>query len=80
MELTMLILSRKIGEEIILGDDIVIKVTETAKGSVKLGIEAPREMIILRGELREKIRKANQEASRQLDLDALHKLSTKLKK
>jgi carbon storage regulator len=76
----MLILSRKIGEEIILGDDIVIKVTETAKGSVKLGIEAPREMIILRGELREKIRQANQEASRQLDLDALHQLSSKLKK
>lgn len=76
----MLILSRKTGEEIILGNDIVIKITETGKGSVKLGIEAPKEMIILRGELKEKIRQSNEEASKLQNLDVLQQLSSKLKK
>ena len=48
----MLILTRKPGERLILGNgDIVIEVTEIRGGKVKIGIEAPRDVPILRSEL-----------------------------
>jgi len=47
----MLILSRKPGQRIIIGGGIVMHVTEVAGGKVRIGIEAPREVAILRGEL-----------------------------
>ena len=80
MELTMLILSRKVDEEIILGNDIVIKISQIAKGSVKIGIEAPKETLILRGELKEQIEQSNQKALIDTDANALKDLSKLLKK
>ena len=80
MELTMLILSRKVDEEIILGNDIVIKISQIAKGSVKIGIEAPKETLILRGELKEQIEQSNQKALIDTDTNALKDLSKLLKK
>jgi len=50
----MLVLTRKMAESIRIGDDIVIKVIKTGKGAVKLGIEAPDSVRVIRGELREK--------------------------
>lgn len=47
----MLVLSRKTGEKIMVGDDIVITVTEIMGGRVRIGIEAPRETVILRQEI-----------------------------
>ena len=47
----MLVLSRKISESIQIGNDIVIVVTQIAGGKVKLGIQAPAHVRILRGEL-----------------------------
>ncbi|MEM7811232.1 MAG: carbon storage regulator [Planctomycetota bacterium] len=47
----MLVLSRKQSESIRIGDDVVVKVIRTGKGSVKIGIEAPREVRVVRGEL-----------------------------
>ena len=47
----MLVLSRKISESIQIGNDITITVTQIAGGEVKLGIEAPSHVRILRGEL-----------------------------
>jgi carbon storage regulator len=76
----MLILSRKAGEEIILGNDIVIKITEISKGSVKIGIEAPKETTILRGELRDKIEASNREAAQKVDTKTLQELSQKLQR
>ncbi|MBA4031014.1 MAG: hypothetical protein C0478_08990 [Planctomyces sp.] len=49
----MLVLTRKKSESIHLGDDIVIKVVQTGKGAVKIGIEAPSHVRIVRGELAE---------------------------
>ena len=63
-----------------LGHEIVIKVTEISKGSVKIGIEAPKEMVILRGELHDQIKAANQEAVKSLDDSSLQILSSKLRK
>jgi carbon storage regulator len=47
----MLVLSRKVGEKILVGDDITITVQRVAGGRVSLAIEAPRDVRILRGEL-----------------------------
>ena len=47
----MLVLSREVGERIKVGDDIVITVTRISPNSVRLGIEAPKEMNIARDEL-----------------------------
>ena len=47
----MLVLSRKISESILIGNDIEIVVTQIAGGKVKLGIQAPANVRVLRGEL-----------------------------
>ena len=75
----MLVLSRKLDEEIFIGD-IMIKVVEINKGSVKLGIEAPKQMQILRGELKKAIEDTNKEANHKADANELSSLSKLLKK
>lgn len=47
----MLVLSRKIDEEIKIGDNITLKVVRVQGGSVRLGIEAPNNIQITRGEI-----------------------------
>lgn len=47
----MLILTRKPMETIRIGEDVVIRVTRIGKGAVKLGIEAPAAVRVMRGEL-----------------------------
>ena len=47
----MLVLSRKVGEKIIIGDDVVLVVVRITGGGVRLGIEAPTDKNIVRGEL-----------------------------
>jgi carbon storage regulator len=47
----MLVLTRKSSELIQIGESIVVKVIHTGKNTVKIGIEAPHEVRILRGEL-----------------------------
>jgi carbon storage regulator len=47
----MLILSRKLGERIVIGDDVVISVVEVRGDQVKLGIEAPRNVKVFRQEV-----------------------------
>lgn len=51
----MLILTRKIGETLLLGNDIEVQVMSASEGRVKLGIRAPRNMNVLRKELRDKL-------------------------
>jgi carbon storage regulator len=47
----MLVLSRKIGEKLVIGDNITVVVSRVAGNRVTLGIEAPQEVRIVRGEL-----------------------------
>ena len=59
----MLVLARKNNESINIGDDIVITVLSIEGGTVKLGVEAPKEVKLLRGEVYERIAKANLESA-----------------
>jgi carbon storage regulator len=51
----MLILTRKVGEVIMIGDDIVVKVLGVRSGQVKIGVDAPRELAVHRQEIFERI-------------------------
>jgi len=63
----MLVLSRKLDEAIWLGDNIKVKIMGIEKGVVKLGIEAPSEVTILREELKEAVADENKQASATTD-------------
>lgn len=58
----MLVLTRKQGEGIIIGDDVRIVVLEGGDGAVRLGIEAPKDKKIYRQEVYQRIREENQQA------------------
>ncbi|HCJ11557.1 MAG: carbon storage regulator [Verrucomicrobia bacterium GWF2_51_19] len=58
----MLVLSRRINESVIIGDKIRVYVAEVDGNTVKLGIEAPRSIRVLRKELFDANMKANLEA------------------
>tara|TARA_B110000967_G_scaffold186660_1_gene207936 strand:- start:186 stop:362 length:177 start_codon:yes stop_codon:yes gene_type:complete len=47
----MLILTRRIGEKLLIGDDIEVVVLDVNRNQVKVGIKAPRDMTVLREEL-----------------------------
>lgn len=48
---TMLVLSRKLGEKIIIGNDIVVTVVKIDRNQVRIGIEAPSEIAVYREEI-----------------------------
>lgn len=72
----MLILRRKAGESLILNDNIKVTVLESGSDGVRLAIDAPKEVQILREELVE-ARKANQEAA--ADKEKLKEVLDKLR-
>jgi carbon storage regulator len=50
----MLVLSRKEGERLVIGDNVIITVNRISGNRITLGIDAPREVRIVRGELEAK--------------------------
>lgn len=74
----MLVITRKKGESILIGDDIEITVSKIEDGSVKLAIKAPKEMTILRKELFEEVQNENKEAVN-INMELLGKLKMKNK-
>jgi carbon storage regulator len=59
----MLVLTRKVGEEIFIGDQIRVKVMEISASRVRLGIDAPVSMRIYREEVLARIRSENRSAA-----------------
>ncbi|MCP3921023.1 MAG: carbon storage regulator CsrA [Desulfobacterales bacterium] len=55
----MLVLTRKVGESINIGDEVTVKVLEVNGANIKIGINAPREISIYRQEVYDRIREEN---------------------
>jgi carbon storage regulator len=69
---------RRIGESILLGDNIEIHVMEVTGNRVKLGISAPRDVLVLRNELK-LTEEFNREASRAVPLGHISSLAARIK-
>jgi carbon storage regulator len=67
------------GEGIVLNDNVTIRIVDISKGVVKIGIDAPKEMLILREELELAVKQSNIEASKSVSSDTLLGLSKKFK-
>ncbi len=74
----MLVLTRKTGEGILIGDDIILKVIECKSGAVRIGIDAPRNKKIYRQEVYDRIVEENRNAAQWdiADLDILVDISS----
>lgn len=59
----MLVLSRKINQSIMVGDNVRVVVVAIDRDQVKLGIEAPREIAVHRSEIYEEIQRSNRSAA-----------------
>ena len=59
----MLVLTRKLGEVIRVGDDVTVRVLEVKGNQVRLGVDAPAEVRIYREEIYGAIRKENEKAA-----------------
>ena len=60
----MLILSRRVGQSVVIGDDITITVLRFKKGQVSLGVDAPREVAVHREEIFDRIQAESVDAAR----------------
>ena len=70
----MLVLTRKPGERLVIGDNIVITVVEIKGDNIRIGIDAPREVKVYRGEIYDAIVAENREAALNADLAGLDSL------
>ncbi|GAA1652382.1 carbon storage regulator CsrA [Georgenia ruanii] len=77
----MLVLSRRVGEQIVIGEDIVLTVVDVRNDTVRLGIAAPRSVSVNRAEVRKAVEDANREASAADDaaVEALRALTARPK-
>ncbi|MGF7429823.1 carbon storage regulator CsrA [Thermoanaerobacterium thermosaccharolyticum] len=74
----MLILTRKIGQSLIIGDDIEVKVVSIDGENIKIGISAPKDVSVVRKELLE-VKDENKKAAN-IDKSSLKKLEKIIKK
>lgn len=70
----MLVLSRKKGESVIVAGDIEVKILETREGRVKLGIEAPKDVMVVRKEVFDVINENREAGKSALSREELIKL------
>ena len=66
----MLVVSRRQGESIVIGNDIVVTVLEVRGGQVRIGVDAPRSITVHREEIYRQVVEENAAAARSADLDS----------
>lgn len=66
----MLILSRKIGESLVIGEEIVVTLLEQRGGQIRIGIDAPRTVKVYRKEIHDQIQKENLSAANSANITA----------
>lgn len=71
----MLVLTRKVGEGLMIGGEIQVTILDEKEGRIRVGIKAPQHMKIYRQEIYDRICQENREAST-WELDDLHALSS----
>jgi len=76
----VLVLSRKVGETIVVGKDIEVSILEIQGGEVRLGFKAPRDIIILRKEILEEVKSQNRQALAKIDPAVLDEVVRRLKR
>jgi carbon storage regulator len=73
----MLVIRRRAGESVLIGDDIEVQVTEIGPTRVKLCIRAPKEVLVLRKEVK-LTREENLAAARELQLESVLELARRI--
>jgi carbon storage regulator len=63
----VLIITRRAGEKIVIGDDIVVEVMEVVGNTVRLGLAAPKSVPVYREEIWEAVKLENQAAAKEAD-------------
>lgn len=76
----MLVITRKVGESILIGEDIEICILNVADGSIKIGINAPKKIKILRKELISEVKDQNVEAVQNNNISLENLLKVKIEK
>jgi len=75
----MLVLSRRIGESVVIGDDVTVTILEVRGDVVRVGIDAPRSVAVHRAELLAELEDSNRAAASPTE-DTVATLSEALKK
>ncbi len=75
----MLVLSRRVGESVAIGDDVVVTVLEARGDVIRIGIAAPRSVAVHRAELLVELERSNQQAASPSE-DAVKSLSDALRR
>jgi len=75
----MLILTRKVGESIRIGDNVVVKIVSMDNKHVKIGIDAPRSVSVNREEIYQKIQSENREAASAQETSSMQNIADLLK-
>ena len=76
----MLVLTRKPGERLVIGDNIVVTVVDVKGDNIRIGIDAPREVKVYRGEIYDAIIAENKAAAMGADMKQLEGLKGLKKK
>jgi carbon storage regulator len=75
----MLVIRRRAGESLFIGEDVEIKILEMGTSQVKLGIEAPKDITVLRSEVRE-TQQANIASALETSAETLARLLARLQR
>ena len=73
----MLVLSRKVGQSIVIGNNITVTVKEVGKDSIRLAIDAPKTVSVFRKELIDNVVESNKDAVAAINLSAMKSLLKK---